>query len=386
VDQGGIGAMRQLATLNRIARIAIQDLALQPMLQRIVDILHDEFDWDFIACASVDVGNQRFRCEAVRSSVPTEIVVGYERELGSGVVGTCAQRGETIDVEDTLAFPGFVDTLGGTRSELCVPVIHDGEVLAVLNAESREPRAFHGQRALLETVADQIAGMIRVAKLLDHLQRTNAQLRDAYARVEELSRTDELTGVANRRSFDRWIEQAMVERNALALLMIDVDHFKAYNDGYGHVAGDACLQQVAALLAYLLAGTSARLARYGGEEFAVLLPGSDAPAAAAIGERLRAAIEARAFDHGHAEGGLVTISVGVAARRAGAGGSAEELVAEADLALYAAKHAGRNRVRLADIEAGSMPRRGLVAPSLGGAGAGTRVPGARDADEIRNSA
>jgi diguanylate cyclase (GGDEF)-like protein len=343
--------MRQLATLNRIARIAIQDLELRPMLQRIVDILHEEFDWDFIACASIDLPGNRFRCEAVRSAVPSEVVVGYQRELGSGVVGACAQRGETIDVEDTRSYPGFVDTLGGTRSELCVPVIHDGEVLAVLNAESREPRAFHGQRELLETVADQVAGMIRVAQLLDNLQKTNAQLRDAYARVEQLSRTDELTGVANRRSFDNWLDEALAAGGPVGLLMIDVDHFKAYNDGYGHVAGDACLQQVSALLAYLVAGTSARLARYGGEEFAVILPGADGPAAAAIAERLRAAIQARAFEHRYAEGGEVTISIGVAAVRGGPRADAEALVMEADGALYAAKHGGRNRVRLATVEA-----------------------------------
>jgi diguanylate cyclase (GGDEF)-like protein len=351
VDEGGVGAMRQLATLNRIARIAIQDLELRPMLQRIVDILHEEFAWDFIACASIDLEANHFRCEAVRSLVPTEVVVDYQRELGTGVVGQCALRGETIDIEDTRDFPGFIDTLGGTRSELCVPVVHDGEVLAILNAESREPRAFRGQRALLETVADQIAGMIRVAKLLDHLQRTNAQLRDAYARMETLSRTDDLTGVANRRSFDDWLEEALAAGGAVGLLMIDVDHFKAYNDGYGHVAGDACLQQVSALLAYLLAGTSARLARYGGEEFAVILPGADVPAAAAIAERLRAAIEARAFEHRYADAGEVTISIGVAAVRAGKPADAEPLVMDADTALYAAKHGGRNRVRLATVEA-----------------------------------
>jgi GAF domain-containing protein len=255
-DQGGIGAMRQLATLNRIARIAIQDLALRPMLQRIVDILHEEFAWDFIACASVDLAAGRFRCEAVRSTVPTEIVVDYQRELGSGVVGPVRARGPHHRRRGHCAFPRLHRHLGETRSELCVPVMHDGEVLAVLNAESRRAGAFCGQRPLLETVADQIAGMIRVAQLLDNLQRTNAQLRDAYARVEELSRTDELTGVANRRSFDRWLEQALAEGGAVGLLMIDVDHFKSYNDGYGHVAGDACLQQVAALLAYLLAGTT----------------------------------------------------------------------------------------------------------------------------------
>jgi len=143
----------------------------------------------------------------------------------------------------------------------------------------------------------------------------------------------------------------IVAGGVVGLLMIDVDHFKAYNDGYGHVAGDACLQQVSALLAYLLAGTSARLARYGGEEFAVILPGADVPGAAAIAERLRAAIEARAFEHRYAEAGEVTISIGVAAVRGGQHIDAEALVTEADGALYAAKHAGRNRVRLATVEA-----------------------------------
>jgi diguanylate cyclase (GGDEF)-like protein len=363
VDHGGIGALRQLATLNRIARIAIQDLALRPMLQRIVDILHEEFEWDFVACATIDRASNTFRCEAVRSTLPTEVVVGYQREIGSGVVGACAQRGETIDVEDTLDFQGFVDTLGGARSELCVPVVHDGEVLAVLNAESRVPRAFRGQRELLETVADQIAGMIRVAKLLDHLQRTNAQLRDAYARVEELSRTDELTGVANRRSFDRWLEQALDAGTGVGLLMIDVDHFKDYNDGYGHVAGDACLQQVSALLAYLLAGTSARLARYGGEEFAVILPAADGPTSAAIAERIRGAVHARGFEHRHTPGGHLTLSVGVACADAG-DRDAESLVRDADNALYAAKHGGRNRVRLASVEAHAHQKWGLSGVAL----------------------
>jgi diguanylate cyclase (GGDEF)-like protein len=350
---GEIAVMRQLATLNRIARIAIQDLALQPMLQRIVDILHDEFGWEFVACASIDARQGSFYCEAVRSTVETEIVVGYHRPLGSGIVGECALTGRTIDVDDTREYPNFVDTLHGSRSELCVPVIHDGEVLAVLNAESRQVGAFRGQRALLETVADQVAGAIRVANLLDNLQRTNAQLRDAYAKLEDLSRTDELTGVANRRCFDFWLDQALSAASLrgqwLALLMIDVDHFKSYNDGYGHLGGDECLQQVTAMLAYLLEGTSARLARYGGEEFAVILADTDCDSAARIAERLRSAVEARALTHRFSNAGLVTISVGVAACMPQPATVAGTLIAAADAALYSAKRLGRNRVRLAAL-------------------------------------
>ena len=353
MDRGSaeIGVMRQLATLNRIARIAVQDLALRPMLQRIVDILHEEFGWEFVACAGIDRRQGIFICEAVRSTVATDIVVGYSRALGSGIVGECAQTGQTIDVRDTRKHANFVDTLHGSGSELCVPVIHDGEVLAVLNAESRRVGAFDGQRALLETVADQIAGAIRIANLLDNLQRTNVQLRDAYAKLEGLSRTDDLTGVANRRCFDIWLDKALADAalsgRSLALLMIDVDHFKTFNDGYGHLAGDGCLQHVAALLAYFLEGTAAKLARYGGEEFAVILPDTDRDTAAAIADRLRLAIQARELENSFARTGFVTISVGVAACRPVATTAADSLIAPADAALYAAKHAGRNRVRAA---------------------------------------
>lgn len=354
MDRGGaseIGMVRQLATLNRIARIAIQDLALRPMLQRIVDTLYEEFEWEFLACASVDLGSGSLLCEAVRSSVDTDIAVGYSRPLGSGIVGECAQRGRTLDLDDARIHPGVIDTLHGTRAELCVPVIHDGVVLAVLNAESRQVGAFRGQRGLLETVADQIAGVIRAAQLLDELQRSNAQLRDAYAQVEQLSRTDVLTGLPNRRCFDLWLGQALDQsaQNAqpVSLLMIDVDRFKAYNDGYGHPAGDACLRQVADLCAYLLAGTPAQLARYGGEEFSVILPDTDRMAAAAVAERLRAAITVRGLEHRFVADGRVTISVGVAVSRRTPPMSAQALIALADAALYEAKHSGRNRVRVA---------------------------------------
>lgn len=361
---GEIGVMRQLATLNRIARIAIQDLALRPMLQRIVDILHEEFHWEFVSCASIDLRQGSFFCEAVRSSVATDIVVGYHRPLGSGIVGECALTGRTIDVDDTRDYPNFVDTLHGSRSELCVPVIHDGEVLAVLNAESRKVGAFKGQRALLETVADQIAGVIRVANLLDNLQRTNVQLRDAYAKLENLSRTDDLTGVANRRCFDLWIDQALREATrraqSLALLIIDVDYFKSYNDGYGHLAGDQCLQQVAALLSYLLDGSNARLARYGGEEFVVILSDCERETAATVAERLRLAVQARALPHRYCHAGIVTISVGVAACSPNLLTAPDDLIAPADVALYSAKRLGRNRIWLAP-EAGHAGLPDLVA-------------------------
>lgn len=344
-------ALRQLATLNRIARIALQDLALQPMLQRIVDTLAEEFGWEFVACATIDHEANEFVCDAVAGDLESEVAVGYRRALGSGVVGRCAESGRTIDIDDARNDPGVIDTLHGTGSELCVPVLHQGEVLAVLNAESRRVGAFRGQRALLETVADQIAGILRAASLFEKLQQANEELRDAYSVVERLSHNDSLTGIANRRRFDAWLLEALrdavAKGEALGLLLLDIDHFKAFNDGYGHQAGDHCLQQVVAVLDYMLEGTTARLARYGGEEFVAILRRCDLPMALSIAERLRLAIAARAIEHRFAPAGFVTISIGAAACAPDAAATAEGLIREADIALYAAKRNGRNKVMAA---------------------------------------
>lgn len=336
---------RQLATLNRVARIALQDMALRPMLQRIVDTLSDEFEWEFVACATIDRTRDEFQCEAVCSKLPSEVAVDYRRALGTGVVGTCAATGQTLDIDDTRGHPLVIDTLHGTGSELCVPVVHNGEVLAVLNAESKRVGAFRGQRGMLETVADQIAGILRAAHLLEDLAEANGRLQEANRALEAVSQLDGLTGIANRRCFDRWIAEAVATEDAgpLGLLLADVDHFKAYNDGYGHLAGDTCLREVAAIMRDALRN-GARLARYGGEEFVVLLPDTDADETVREAERLRAAVEAQALPHGFCALERVSLSIGAACRAAGSRHSADALIVAADVALYAAKRSGRNRV------------------------------------------
>lgn len=344
--QAHASSARQLATINRIARIAIEDLELRPMLQRIVDTLKLEYGWEFVACATIDHVGNCFVCEAVAGDLASEVTVGYRRELGSGVVGRCAASGTTFDIDDARDHPDVIDTLDGTGSELCVPVVHRGEVLAVLNAESRRVGAFRGQRALLETVADQIAGVLRAAHLHAELQRAHAELQAAYRTLDGIARRDGLTGLGNRRWFDERLAEcvASARRNgeALALLLVDVDHFKTYNDGHGHLAGDACLRLLAALMAGLFDIGEQRAARYGGEEFAVILTGADAQTAGARAEELRAAVAARALPHRHAPLGRVSVSIGVALLR---GGDDEAmLIARGDAALYVAKRGGRDRV------------------------------------------
>jgi len=344
---GDQSALKQLALLNRIALLAVQDIdASQSMLQRIVETLQQEFSWEFVSCVIVDKQTNEFVCQAVSSTIPSEIKLGYRRALGTGVVGDCVQSKQTIDLDDTRGYPGFVDTLGATRSELCVPVMHNNEVLAVLNAESLHVGSFRGQRRMLETIAAQIAGVIYAANLYSDLQETHAQLQQAYRAMENISQLDGLTGIANRRCFDTWMLEQLGQDEPLSLLMIDIDHFKSYNDGYGHQGGDACLKQVAELLAYVLEGTDSRLARYGGEEFAIIFPNTVLKEACAVAERLKLSIEARAFEHAFCERKIVTLSIGVASCKPHLHREPQQLISQADEALYEAKRKGRNRVEV----------------------------------------
>jgi two-component system cell cycle response regulator len=170
------------------------------------------------------------------------------------------------------------------------------------------------------------------------------------ARLEQLAQTDPLTQLLNRRALTERItaemERALRYDSSLALLMIDLDHFKSVNDTYGHLVGDDVLRDVATLLTQTLRTTDVA-ARYGGEEFLALLPETDDAGAEAFAERIRAVIEAHAFGTRLDQPGLrLTASIGVASFPAARIESVEDLYARADAALYRAKADGRNRVRL----------------------------------------
>src|SRR5215468_5270485 len=125
--------LTQLHVLNEIARIATSGLELRPTLHSLCAALAAKFGWEFVACVSIDGRARRFVCEAVVSQRPTEITAGYSRPLGSGVVGEVAMTGRPILLDDVTESANYVETLPGARSELCVPVIFGGEVIAVLN-------------------------------------------------------------------------------------------------------------------------------------------------------------------------------------------------------------------------------------------------------------
>jgi GGDEF domain-containing protein len=207
--------------------------------------------------------------------------------------------------------------------------------------------------------------------MTDKLDTREQELRDINTQLRELAQLDSLTGLANRRTFNAHLftewKLAIKRRQPMSALMIDVDHFKPFNDRYGHVQGDTCLRKVGEALKACTrsrdlaasVGTESRMAlahpialgsgtqlaaRYGGEEFAVLLPGVDLEAATQIGERIRSAVENLLIAHAGAPWGFVSISVGVATIVPGEHASPQELTETADACLYEAKQSGRNTV------------------------------------------
>lgn len=180
--------------------------------------------------------------------------------------------------------------------------------------------------------------------------RNHIRLKQQADLLESLSLLDALTGIPNRRRFDEALaselKRALRDGTPLSLLMIDIDHFKQYNDYYGHGAGDGCLQRVAAELSQGVVRPSDLVARYGGEEFVVILPETDQASALQIAERLRQRIEKLGLTHAcSAAEPVVTISVGVATQASIPENFLPQMLSDAaDKALYMAKEGGRNRV------------------------------------------
>lgn len=179
------------------------------------------------------------------------------------------------------------------------------------------------------------------------LQTTLSQLEEANEQLQSISMLDGLTGIKNRRFFNEKIERewarAIRNNSPIALLAIDIDHFKQFNDNYGHLLGDECLRHVAQVIQESVARPSDTVSRYGGEEFMVILPDTDIHGAMHIAEEIRQSIEQQSF---HSEGKTyhLTTSIGVSANTPLYGTSYELLISEADRALYQSKKRGRNCV------------------------------------------
>lgn len=200
-----------------------------------------------------------------------------------------------------------------------------------------------------------IRSALRLKREMDCRKRNEAALKKANSKLAKLSAIDGLTGVYNRRHFDEILQKeylrAVRHQHPLSLIMIDIDHFKDYNDIFGHQAGDACLKLVSNELKRVVHRSHDLVARYGGEEFAVILPETNQAAATLLANALQVKVMALQVKHPVSDGNnVVTISLGVAGKIPERDVDPDSLVAHADQALYQSKADGRNRVTVWESE------------------------------------
>ena len=291
-----------------------------------------------------------------RSELATAATYGFPEgspddlriRVGQGAAGRAAAEGEIVLVNDVSKEPDYLPypTRPAAGSFLAIPLKYKDRVVGVLDFSRPAVGAFAEEEIqLLAAIANQAAMAI-----------VNARL---FQETVELSLTDPLTGTANRRHLFSRLEMEVTRAqrfgNDLSFIMIDVDHFKLYNDRNGHPAGDEVLKGVAASMLRTVRKIDT-VARYGGEEFAVILPQIRRDEAMAVAEKLRRAISQIAFPYADSQpGGQVTVSVGLAHYPTDAP-DLHQLLVRADAALYAAKNGGRNR--LVAYSSGMQPKPG----------------------------
>jgi len=260
---------------------------------------------------------------------------------GEGITGLVAETGKKIYIRDTSREERFLHYKGerptDSSSFLSAPLVYKGEVLGVINFARQGIGSFsHQDVRMMSLVAGQVAQALANARL--------------YTRTRELSVRDELTGINNRRHFQQMLQmewkRAVRFRRQLSLIMLDVDHFKEYNDTFGHLQGDSVLKHIGVLLKKNLREVDT-VARFGGEEFVLLLPDTDKRGAVVVAEKVRAVVAGHKFlDDELKDTRRITISAGVATYPDDVG-EMEDLIDQADIALYRAKEKGRNLVECA---------------------------------------
>ena len=207
---------------------------------------------------------------------------------------------------------------------------------------------------VLRNEAGEVESLIGFMFDISERKQTEQQLQQLQQQLEELSYLDGLTGVANRRMFDSrlQVEWSNAQRTGqpLSLILLDIDYFKEYNDHYGHIQGDDCLKGVARALSAAAVRPRDLMARYGGEEFVLLLPETDAQAAAQVAERCRQLIHEQQIHHAHSRvSAWLTLSLGVGTLTPGPLDTPQAFLEQVDRLLYKAKHAGRNQAMLAEV-------------------------------------
>jgi diguanylate cyclase (GGDEF)-like protein/excisionase family DNA binding protein len=328
---------RQLQSQRRLLEInerLLSTLDTNDVLQTIADGLRSVVHYDNLSIYRVDEA-QRVLLPVLTRERHAEQVARYIVPFGQGLMGWAVAHGEPILANDALNDPRAMQIPGTPEDPealAVVPLVADGVVIGCLNISRVGGEEAHFSEADFELVK-LFAGQASIAL-------RNAEEHQA---VTVRAETDALTGIGNHGAFQRHLAQVIdAGPTSVALLMMDLDSFKSYNDRLGHPAGDALLHAIATAI-YGAARAEDRVYRYGGDEFALVLAGASTRDAAAVGDRVRAAV-ARLTAR---ESDPVTISVGVAALPEDAGDK-NELIAAADTALYYAKRSGGDRVVRSD--------------------------------------
>ncbi|GAC1464200.1 MAG: PleD family two-component system response regulator [Chamaesiphon sp.] len=286
-----------------------------------------------------------------------------EAHDGEQCLAVCKQQLPDIILLDALmpVIDGFTSCaeLKATFGDRCPPIL----IITTLNDRESVDRAFNAGAAdyvtkpihwavLRRRVSRSISSSWAMTELQQKIEREEllmAQLQAANLELQRIASIDSLTQIANRRSFDEYLQREWKrlarEKLPLSLILCDIDFFKVYNDTYGHQAGDECLKRVAHIISQAVKRPADFVARYGGEEFVVILPNTDVKGAIHVAEAIQAELTATSIAHaGSKVSQFVTLSLGVAGVIPKLIISLETLIAEADKALYQAKVAGRNRV------------------------------------------
>lgn len=325
----------QLALLNRAFMRVATSLAADEVFSALVDELHSSLGYPRVSLRLLEGETLRLAAERGYAGAAERM------PITEGIVGRVARTGQPALVLDVRRDPDYVVSHPMVTQVASAPISRRGVVAGVITIESVEPVLASADLELLTTLAGYATLAIENAR--------------NYEEARTLATTDGLTGLPNRRmlwgAFERELARAIRYNAPLSVIMVEVDHFKLYNDTHGHLRGDEALQQVARLLAQQHRANVDVVARYGGDEFVTLLPQTGKAEAAAVAERIRRAVAGAGLGGpgaGAAPGtlALMTVSLGVATFPED-GGTIEALLRAADRSMYDVKAAGGDAVAVA---------------------------------------
>jgi diguanylate cyclase (GGDEF)-like protein len=320
----------QMGLLNRIFTRVATSLSPRDLFDALVEELHTTLGYPLVTIRRIDGGQLR--------DVAHRGYAGIQETspISVGIIGRVARTGQAAFVTDITRDPDYIAWDPRVTQEACVPIAHQGRVVGVICVEVFEPNLTLDDLNLLNTLAGYAAVALEKAQL--------------YEQTQALATTDGLTGLLNYRAFwqamERELERSMRYGLPLALIMIEIDKFKRFNDAYGHLRGDEVIRMIARVLQQEHRAQIDIVARYGGDEFMILLPHTQKVTAAEVAERIRRAAEATPLISA-VELASVTLSLGVACYPED-GKSPDALVEAVDRSMYRAKQQGGNAVAVAN--------------------------------------